>query len=419
MLQQNIKKEGEYESHYRIIKRLGGPSGMGQVYLAYDEHLEKKVAIKYPSAGTDFKRFLIGGKAAARLEHSNIIKIFYLSTDPLFLVMEYLEGGDLRCKLDSGELTLAEKYSIIEKVLKALSCAHKNDVIHRDLKPENIMFRSDNEPVVVDFDLSKYHGSSVNTGSIDGLSMGTPPYMSPEQVMGKIKQIGPTTDIYALGVIIFEIFLGSRNWPIDGDSIQEMMINHLSAPPKSFYQEALNKGLEQYVDNSGIRDLDRIVERALQKEIDKRFKSADEMLQEWKKLSSKMKSSAKFDFSLNVFSCPNCQVKVSVNSRFCHNCGAVLAEVKKDGIAENKDTAKKICRLCRFENEKTVKYCQNCGAVIPEQDQEKKDEKVVVNSEKIDQREIEPDKNQLIKCLCGQQVVKGEKFCPNCGRLFK
>jgi serine/threonine-protein kinase len=405
-----LKKEGDHESHYRIIKRLGGASGMGQVFLAFDENLERDVAIKYPSPQTNPARFFVGGKAAARLNHLNIIKIYHMSKDPTYMVMEYLEGGDLRGKLDNPSWDYQEKLFTLEKIIDALSYAHLKNVIHRDLKPENIMFDAMGRPVVVDFDLSKLKDSSEFTNTIEGMSMGTPPYMSPEQVLGKIKLISPATDIYSVGVLIFEILLGSRVWPINGETIEEIMVNHVKNQPENFYKKAMQLGLNSKLDEKRIKKISDIVDRCLKKQPEERYKNGKELLEDWKKILTPVSSIPENKKGKIEKKCSYCGFIVNTDEKYCPNCGALIDnKIDKNRVVSAVNAEKKrvkeekrdiICPSCGFKNDKTASFCENCGVKL-------KENKV-----------IEPKGNASGYCVCGEKIVAGVKFCPNCGKRW-
>ncbi len=411
MIHRDLKNPGDYESHYKLIKRLGGASGMGQVYLAFDENLEREVAIKYPSPQTDPTRFFVGGKAAAKLNHPNIIKIYYMSKNPTFMVMEYLAGGTLRENMKNPSWDFKKRFITIEKVLAALSFAHKNKVVHRDLKPENIMFDIDKRPVVVDFDLSKLKDNPDYTKTIDGTSMGTPPYMSPEQVRGKIDLISYPSDIYSMGVIIFEIMLGSGKWPINGETVNEIMINHINSKPDNFYDKAIESRLDRYLKKNIIKEISNIIDICLKKDVKERGITASELLSEWKKLSmiagfsSKIikpaKSLKKEPDELIKIKCPSCGFLFNNSEKYCPNCGMLINKTVSDKRANiGNDSDKKICPSCGFKNNKSEIFCNNCGAKLSENKQ-------------IDNKQIDKDERF---CVCGEKIVPGVKFCPNCGK---
>ncbi len=206
---------------YRIV-RLLGKGGMGAVYLAEDTQLERKVALKLPnekvlSHDSSMERFMREAKASALLNHPNICPIFDVGEHEgmPFLTMAYVEGKPLSELIDSGmQLAVAKTLTCITKIAWALDHAHRSGILHRDLKPSNILIRPDDEPVVMDFGLAKRLDASEATLTHHGAVLGTPAYMSPEQAEGNHDTLGPTSDVFSLGVILYEMLAGRR--PFDG-----------------------------------------------------------------------------------------------------------------------------------------------------------------------------------------------------------
>lgn len=195
-----------------IIKKKLGEGGMAQVYLAFQENLEREVAIKVldPLLLKDeqiLKRFNNEAQTAAKLNHLNIISIYDVgqSDDTYYIIMEYLKES-LRDRMKpEGKLPSAEALGVIKKISEALAYAHSRGIIHRDIKPDNIMFRPDGTPVLVDFGIARVLNFSTKLTQT-GVSIGTPYYMSPEQCRGE-KPDGQS-DIYSLGVVLFELLTG-------------------------------------------------------------------------------------------------------------------------------------------------------------------------------------------------------------------
>lgn len=249
------------------IKKLIGIGGMSKVYLAHDNKLKRPVAIKilspsYAKEKRITKRFIKEARTAAQLQHSNIISIFDVGMEKkyYYIAMEYLRGS-LKDKLKRGNLKNdpATALKIIKDVAGALSYAHKRGFIHRDIKPDNIMFRNDGTVVLVDFGIVKALRSNSNL-TRTGISIGTPKYMSPEQM--RAKKIDQRSDIYSLGIVLYETFTG--NAPFKDDDLVLLAIKHARGPiPEvskkySYVQPLLNKMLAK---NPGdrVRDCEGLI----------------------------------------------------------------------------------------------------------------------------------------------------------------
>ncbi len=203
-----MKKYGRYE----VRKKLGG-IGMGVVFLAYDPRLGREVAIKVIGGFVSDKdqsrqRFRREAQAMAGLNHAAIVPIheFDEQDGSPYLVMRLMRGGSLTELLDKkGRFTLAEATQLLQRLAPALDMAHARGMVHRDLKPDNILLDEFGHPAITDFGLVKLLSASMPTKS--GRVMGTPHYMSPEQGRGE-SNIDHRTDIYALGVILFQLLTG-------------------------------------------------------------------------------------------------------------------------------------------------------------------------------------------------------------------
>jgi serine/threonine protein kinase len=201
---------GRSISHYRIIEKLG-EGGMGEVYLAEDLKLERKVAIKFlPQHLTKDKenveRFEREAKAAASLNHPNIVTIYEIAeeNDQIFIVMEYVKGKSLRDVINEYKMGLEKIIDIISQISEGLSKAHEAGIVHRDIKPENIIIDKDARVKILDFGLAKLKGVSKLTK--DSSTLGTVHYMSPEQIQGK--DVDQRSDIWSVGVVLYELHTG-------------------------------------------------------------------------------------------------------------------------------------------------------------------------------------------------------------------
>lgn len=202
---------------YHVTKLLGR-GGMGAVYLALDTQLGRQVALKLPSFDASdtrrVERFVREAQAAAGLMHPNICPVFdagKIDGRP-FITMGYIDGNSLDSLIDpDAPMGQIRAVGFARKVAAALHAAHETGIVHRDLKPANVMLTAKGEPVVMDFGLAKRIAETdTNEAKLthDGAVMGTPSYMAPEQVRGELKRIGPATDVYSLGVMLFEMLTG-------------------------------------------------------------------------------------------------------------------------------------------------------------------------------------------------------------------
>ncbi|HJU39787.1 MAG TPA: protein kinase, partial [Tahibacter sp.] len=221
---------------YELLRRLG-TGGMSTVWLATQESLQRQVAIKvmrraHESSADDVrqfeKRFLLEGRTMAKLPHRNIVAVYdIVSNDEVsYIAMEYLEEGTLTERMQQG-LSLAEAVSVVVQVAGALDFAHQHNIVHRDLKPANIMFRDALTPVLTDFGIARTQDQTATRLTQTGMLVGTPNYMSPEQISGG--DIDGRSDLYSLGVMFFELLAGKT--PFNGDTPIAVMMAHLTTPP--------------------------------------------------------------------------------------------------------------------------------------------------------------------------------------------
>ncbi|MEK7483222.1 MAG: protein kinase, partial [Planctomycetota bacterium] len=263
-----IKKgHGEY-GEYVLLEELGR-GGMGVVYKAYHPPLNRMVALKVLLAGKAAsekmqQRFRREIEVMAKLEHEGIVKIYDSGNEgeAIYLAMEYVEGASLSKEME--QLSLQEKVTITQQVLKALYYAHEHGIIHRDLKLDNILITPEKAPKIADFGLAKImteEGTEKLTES--GVLIGTAKYMAPEQARGKVSEIEARSDIYAIGVCLYRLL--TQHFPYEGKSLHQLLhrIIHKEATLPSKYVPNLR------------RDLEAIVLKALEKEKEKRYQTAE------------------------------------------------------------------------------------------------------------------------------------------------
>jgi serine/threonine protein kinase len=228
---------GESFGRYQIVRQLGR-GAMGAVYLAYDTQLHRHVALKTPFLGNNpqvIGRFLREARTAAQLRSPYICPVYDAGEigGVHYLSMAYIEGRPLERVLAEGQLSRPEEVAeITKKLARGLQKAHDAGIIHRDLKPENIMIDADGEPIVMDFGLARRVDEDVHL-TMAGRLLGTPAYMSPEQVEGDPKKIGPPTDIYSLGVVLYRMLAGRLPFRGSLTSVLRQIGSAAPAPPSS------------------------------------------------------------------------------------------------------------------------------------------------------------------------------------------
>ncbi|MEQ8496970.1 MAG: serine/threonine-protein kinase [Gammaproteobacteria bacterium] len=248
------------------IKRLIGQGGMAAAYLAEQVSLGRPVVLKVLDTSVRDKpetieRFLNEGRIIASLNHPHIITIYDIGRheDKVYLSMEYVEGGDLKQRMQRQVLTPAEALDVVEKVAGGLAAAHRAGIVHRDVKPGNILFRRDGTPLLSDFGIAKrLSGDSDLTST--GMFVGSPNYMAPEQ--SEAGPIDGRADIYALGVIFYEMLTGQRAYL--ADSVIDVIVMHKKAPVPR-----LPPGLEEFQE---------LLELMMAKRRRDRFRDADSLI---------------------------------------------------------------------------------------------------------------------------------------------
>jgi hypothetical protein len=240
----------EWFGRYRILRELGR-GAMGAVYLAHDSQLDRQVALKVPQFTAEDgpevrQRFLSEARAAATIEHPNVCPVYDVGevNGTLYLTMAYVQGVSL-AQLQVGATPLPERQaaSLVRQLTVALQAAHERGIIHRDLKPSNIIINPRGEPVILDFGLARRLRQDEARLTRSGQPLGTPAYMSPEQVAGAIGVMGPGCDIYALGVILYQLLTGRL--PFEGSMAEVLgQIVTQQPPAPSKYRAGLDPRLD-------------------------------------------------------------------------------------------------------------------------------------------------------------------------------
>ncbi|MGH9846225.1 MAG: protein kinase domain-containing protein, partial [Blastocatellia bacterium] len=287
---------GQTLSHYRILEKLGA-GGMGEVYLAEDDRLGRKLALKvlpeqFMQDAERVKRFEQEARAASALNHPNIITIYDIghAGNLHYLATEFIEGETLRSRMDARRLTVDEAMEIALQTAAALQAAHNAGIAHRDIKPENIMLRPDGYVKVLDFGLAKLtEQTSSDAQDLEaptrslfethpGLVIGTVAYMSPEQARGQ--RVDGRTDIFSLGIVLYEMISGQR--PFGGLTVSDMIASLLTAAPAR---------LSEHLPAAPI-ELEQIINRMLAKNRDERFQTAQEVIAALKRVKSRREPGA-------------------------------------------------------------------------------------------------------------------------------
>src|SRR6266540_246762 len=308
-------------SHYRIVSKIGA-GGMGEVYLAQDTKLDRKVALKILPAdvGTNrdrMERFVREAKSAAALNHPNIAHIYEIgeSDGTHFIAMEFIDGETLRDKIHRDKVPLPKLLKYLIQVAEGLSKAHAAGIVHRDLKPDNIMITRDDYAKVLDFGLAKLiepqrtfgsneSGSSEiatavmqqpgrpverpgwgSEHSTPGMVIGTIGYMSPEQASGRVNEIDHRSDIFSFGCILFEAATGQRAF--EGKDVLDSLHKIVHAPTPQLKD----------VNPLAPDDLQRVVRRCLAKEPEKRYQSIKELAIELDDLHQELKGFTESEYS--------------------------------------------------------------------------------------------------------------------------
>ena len=286
---------GESIAHYQI-ESLIGVGGMGQVYLARDERLGRKVALKFlperlTANNMQLSRFKSEARAASALNHPNILTVYEIGTEGNrhFIATEFIEGVTLRAALARGRMSVHDALEVAVQVASALAAAHKTGVVHRDIKPENIMIRPDGYVKVLDFGLAKLTEQKLASDNQDltitntqhtlaGLLVGTPRYMSPEQARGQ--PADARSDIWSLGAVIYEMVGGvpAFSGATPSDCIASIL--KTEAPPLSRVAPAVPTELQS------------ILHKALRKNRDERYQTIAEMLADLRSLKEKLERAA-------------------------------------------------------------------------------------------------------------------------------
>lgn len=347
---------GKMLGNYRILSALG-QGGMARVYKAYQENLDREVAVKvlppwYAADRSFVERFNLEARLIARLSHPNIVTVHDANEQHghLYIVMQLVNGGTLKHRLDQLQsegkvMDVAEVVSIFTQLADALAYAHNHGVIHRDIKPVNVLMDSSGRPILSDFGIAKVLASTKTSLTHPGAGVGTPEYMSPEQCQGGA--VDGRADIYALGVMLFEAQTGRT--PFNGDNYPALAHSHIYAmPPRP---GSLNPTIHPVIE--------RVITTALMKKPQQRFQKASDMAEALTQaLAVKVpqaryqpmpyviqKSPVQDSYRGTFHLCEKCQHLNKSSTRFCTRCGFPLKQ----------------CTLCGVHNPANNRFCTKCG----------------------------------------------------------
>lgn len=359
-MQQQDDLIGTVLGNYRITAVLG-QGGMAKVYKAYQENLDREVAIKvlppwYAADRSFVERFNLEARLVARLSHPNIVTVHDASeiNGHLYIVMQLVDGGTLKNRLDqcqhSGKaMDFAEAVPIFTQLASALNYAHEQGVIHRDIKPVNVLMDRSGRPILSDFGIAKVLASTESNLTRPGAGVGTPEYMSPEQCQGGA--IDGRADIYALGIMLFEALVGKP--PFQGNNYPALAHSHIyEMPPRpSLLNPAIPPGVEQ------------IILTALMKNPQQRFQQANDLADALQRVLANANSyaapprqiggitpfteqgAALDGRQLAMYPCQYCQRPNKPQQRFCTYCGNPMNQ----------------CRVCGKFNAANNRFCTSCG----------------------------------------------------------
>jgi serine/threonine protein kinase len=360
-----------------LIEAMLGQGGMARVYRGRQANLDRDVAIKvlppYYAADPAFvERFKLEARAMARLSHPNIVTVHDTGEENgrLFIIMEYVGGGTLKDRM-LPLLAVREVTRIMHEVASALSYAHLMGIVHRDVKPVNVLMDASGRAVLSDFGIAKVLATSAALTHA-GAGVGTPEYMSPEQCRGG--QVDARSDIYALGVMLYEMLTGHT--PFEADNYTALAHSHIyePVPPPSRYNPRISPAVQS------------VILKALEKEPAQRFQTATDMAATLEAAVAAQLPVAQATGrqlapqrvptagplpgvapstppQVQPIYCPRCHAANQPHQRFCSTCGLAFAQPKSIPSGQRpQPTANWVsCPQCQSLNQPINRFCTTCG----------------------------------------------------------
>ncbi len=360
--------------NYRVLAPLG-QGGMARVYRAYQENLDREVAIKvlppwYAADRNFVERFNLEAKLVARLSHPNIVTVHDASEQNghLYIVMQLVDGGTLKHRLDQlhvqgHAMNEVEATPIFVQLASALHYAHEQGVVHRDVKPVNVLMDRSGRPILSDFGIAKVLASTKDHLTHPGAGVGTPEYMSPEQCLGGA--VDGRADIYALGAMLFEALTGQT--PFLGENYPALAHSHIYETPQrpSILNPAISPAMEQ------------IILTALMKNPAHRYQQASNMADALELAQPRLRTGHHiaiqpqqtqpfvvppqeqtpryeavprpvYPYPVKMYACPNCHQANKPQMRFCTRCGFPMNQ----------------CATCGGQNPANNRFCTRCGHAL-------------------------------------------------------
>jgi serine/threonine-protein kinase len=384
-----------------VINELLGQGGMARVYRARQKHLDRDVAIKvlppfYASDQSFVDRFELEARSLARLTHPHIVVVHDAGDEQglLYIIMEYVAGGTLR-EYMTQSMSLREVTRIIKEVASALTYAHERGIIHRDVKPVNVLMDESKRAVLSDFGIAKVLATSAAL-TRSGAGVGTPEYMSPEQCKGI--QVDARADIYALGVMLYEMLTGHT--PFEADNYTALAHSHIyEAPPSpSKYNPRISPAVQA------------VTLKALAKDPSERFQQAMDMaitLEQAAAAQAPLPPASEYrpapateelERAAAKIICPRCQSENHASQRFCSSCGLAFDQPRSAqasahliAVAQAAPAGYVTCAICQTPNDSLNRFCTRCGTNLLRGVPGRRCHK------------------------CGMQNTPGTRFCTACG----